>query len=272
MPLARVGEIELDYERSGSGPPLLAIMGMSGTSLHWGEPFLGPLREHFEVTVYDHRGVGASSRLNGETLTIAQMAEDAAGLLAALELDSAHVLGISMGGMIAQELALGYPERMRTLTLGCTYCGGEGSALAAPEVLQRLTEAMMSGDRARALRASWEMNVSPSMANDEDAYARFLAIAAERAVALPVIMAQMQACAAHDTNARLPELKTPTLVVHGSTDELLPVQNGRLIASRIPGSQLEILDGVGHMFFWERPQRSAELIQTHAACLPTTAP
>src|SRR5580693_7282595 len=99
MSVIRVGEIELDYERSGSGPPLLMIMGMSGTALHWGEPFLAGLREDFEVIVYDHRGVGASSHLDGP-LTIAQMAEDAAGLLAALALDSAHVLGISMGGMI----------------------------------------------------------------------------------------------------------------------------------------------------------------------------
>jgi 3-oxoadipate enol-lactonase len=272
MPLARVGDIELDYERSGSGPPLLAIMGMSGTALHWGEPFLEPLREHFEVIVYDHRGVGASSRLDDGTLTTLQMADDAAGLLQALELDSAHVLGISMGGMIAQELALGHPQLIRTLTLGCTYCGGEGSSLAAPAVLQRLSEAMMSGDRALALRASWEINVSAEMAGDEDAYAHFLAIAAQRAVALPVIMAQMQACAAHDTNARLGELEMPTLVIHGSADQLLPVQNGRLIASRIPGSQLEIFDGIGHMFFWERPQRSVELIQAHAACLPTQAP
>jgi 3-oxoadipate enol-lactonase len=271
MPLAHVGEIELDFERTGSGPPLLAIMGMSGTALHWGEPFLSPLREHFEVIVYDHRGVGASSRLDG-SLTTAQMAEDAAALLAALELDAAHVLGISMGGMVAQELALAYPERVRTLTLGCTYCGGEGSSLAAPEALQRLSEAMMSGDRERALRASWEINVSPTMAADGDAYARFQAIAHKRAVALPVIMAQMQACAAHDTNARLAALEMPTLVIHGTADELLPVPNGRLIASRIPGSQLEIFDGVGHLFFWERPELSAELIRTHAACLPTPTP
>src|ERR1700677_1315687 len=139
MPLLRAGEIELDYERRGSGPPLLMIMGMSGTTLHWGEPFLSELAEQFELILYDHRGVGSSSRLQGD-LTIAQMADDAAALLAALELDSAHVLGISMGGMIAQELALAHPDRVRTLTIGCSYCGGEGSALTAPEVLQRLTE------------------------------------------------------------------------------------------------------------------------------------
>jgi 3-oxoadipate enol-lactonase len=262
--LIPVGDIELDYERSGDGPPLLMIMGMSGTALTWGEPFLAPLREHFDVIAYDHRGVGASSALDGP-VTIREMAQDVAGLLAALELDSAHVLGISMGGMIAQELALAVPERIRTLTLGCTYCGGEGSSLAAPETLQRLSEAMMSGDRERALRASWEINVSPAFADDADAYARFVAIAMRRAVAVPVIMAQMQACAAHDTNARLGQIELPTLVVHGSVDELLPVQNGRLIAERIPDARLELLDDVGHLFVWERPRLAAELLRSHTA-------
>src|SRR5271157_796808 len=182
MTVVGVGDIELDYERSGSGPPLLAIMGMSGTALSWGEPFLEGLRRGHDVIAYDHRGVGASTPLRG-SVTIAQMAEDAAGLLAALEIESADVLGISMGGMIAQELALGHPELVRTLTLGCTYCGGEGSALAGPDVIQRLTEAMMSGDRARALRVAWEVNVSPSYAADEAAYGTFLALAEQRAVA-----------------------------------------------------------------------------------------
>src|SRR5271167_2647344 len=135
MTLVQVEEIELDCERSGSGPPLLMIMGMSGTAEHWGQPFLDELRRDFEVIVYDHRGVGASSRLEGST-TIRELAADAAGLLRALGIDSAHVLGISMGGMIAQELALAHPERLRTLALGCTQCGGEGSVRPAPEALQ----------------------------------------------------------------------------------------------------------------------------------------
>jgi 3-oxoadipate enol-lactonase len=264
MALTRVGEIELDVERSGSGPPLLLIMGMSGTSLSWGEPFLELLREDFDVIAYDHRGVGASTHLDGE-VTIRQMAEDAAGLLAALEIDSAHVLGISMGGMIAQELALAHPERVRTLTLGCTYCGGEGSTMAAQADIQGLAEAMMSGDRERAIKAGWEINVSPRFAADADAWSAFQEIAHRRSVAVPVVMAQMQACIAHDTNSRLPGLRMPTLVIHGTVDKLLPEPNGRLIASLIPDSQLEILDGVGHMFFWERAERSAELLRAHAA-------
>jgi 3-oxoadipate enol-lactonase len=266
MTLIDVGEIQLDYERSGKreGPPLLLIMGMSGTSLHWGEPFLDLLRADFDVIAYDHRGVGASTPLDG-AITTREMADDAAGLLAALGLDDAHVTGISMGGMIAQELALNHAERIRTLTLGCTYCGGEGSALASEADLAGLVEAMGSGDRERALRAGWEINVSAAFAADDDAYAKFHEIAMRRAVELGVIMQQMQACAAHDTNARLPEIAAPTLVIHGTEDRLLPVQNGKLIASRIPNAQLEIFDGVGHLFFWERPERSAELVRAHAA-------
>jgi 3-oxoadipate enol-lactonase len=266
--LIDVGDIQLDYERSGNsdGPPLLLIMGMSGTSLHWGEPFLALLQPDFDVIAYDHRGVGASTPLQG-AITTRQMADDAAGLLAALALDDAHVLGISMGGMIAQELALNHPERVRTLTLGCTYCGGEGSALAAEADLAGLVEAMGSGDRERALRAGWEINVSPSMAADDEAFATFREIAMRRAVAVAVIMQQMQACVAHATNPRLSQIAVPTLVIHGSEDRLLPVQNGRLIASLIPGARLEILDRVGHLFFWERPERSAELVREHAAVL-----
>src|ERR1700678_1960661 len=109
MPVVSAGEVELSYERSGSGPPLLMIMGMSGTALSWGEPILEELRREFEVIVYDHRGVGASTRLEGP-ITTAEMAADAHGLMRALELDSAHVFGISMGGMVAQELALAHPE------------------------------------------------------------------------------------------------------------------------------------------------------------------
>jgi 3-oxoadipate enol-lactonase len=265
MPLARFDQIELSYDRAGSGPPLLLIMGMSGTFDHWDAGFLTDLRRDFDVIVYDHRGVGSSSPLDGP-ITIAQLAEGAAGLLGALEIDSAHVLGISMGGMVAQELALAHPGQIRTLTLGCTYCGGEGSALAGEEVMRKLAEGMASGDRERAIRAAWEVNVSPGFAAaNDDAYAHFLEIGLRRAVPVEVIMEQMRAIAEHDTSARLPAIELPTLVLHGTLDQMLPVQNGHMIAGLIGGSRLEVFDGVGHLFFWEQPERSAELVRTHAA-------
>jgi 3-oxoadipate enol-lactonase len=239
-------------------------MGMSGTALSWGEPFLDELRRDFDVIAYDHRGVGASSRLEG-ALTIRQMAADAAGLLDALELESAHVLGISMGGMIAQELALARPALIRTLALGCTYCGGPGSVHIDPQVLLPLIEARQAGDRELALRRSWEINVSPAFAADEAAWARFVAIAMRRAVAVPVIEQQALAIAAHDTSQRLGGIEEPTLVIHGTVDRLLPVANGEMIAELIPGARLELFEGVGHLFFWERPERAAELLRAHTA-------
>jgi pimeloyl-ACP methyl ester carboxylesterase len=264
MPLTRVGEIELSYERAGSGPPLLMIMGMSGTFDHWNAEFLDELRQDFETIIYDHRGVGASTRLDGPVTTV-QLAEDVAGLLATLELDSVHVLGISMGGMVAQELALAHPERIRTLALGCTYCGGEGSALTSEAVMRKLAEGMSSGDRERAIRSAWEVNVSPQFAANDDAYACFLEIGRRRAVPLAVILEQMRAITSHNTSTRLPGLALPTLVIHGTLDQMLPVQNGHMIAGLIPGSSLEVFEDIGHLFFWEQPERSAELVRAHAA-------
>jgi pimeloyl-ACP methyl ester carboxylesterase len=264
MPVLDIGEVQLSFERSGSGAPLLMIMGMSGTARHWGEPFLEDLRDQFELITYDHRGVGQSSKMNGP-FTIADLANDAAGLLSALELDSVHVLGISMGGMVAQELALTHPHMIRTLTLGCSYCGGEGSSLTSQEVLQKLAGAAMSGDRERALRTAWEANVSEQVAEAGDLYEVFHQIGLKNAVAMEVILAQSQAISAHDTSTRLSSLHMPTMIVHGTEDQMLAVTNAYAIKSHLPDARLEILDGVGHLFFWELPDRSAELIIEHAS-------
>jgi 3-oxoadipate enol-lactonase len=259
MPVIDAGSAQLNYERSGSGPPLLLIMGLSGTLLHWGEPFVQALREDFEVISFDNRGVGQSSRVEAP-FTIADLAQDTAGLLAALEIESAHVMGISMGGMTAQELALAHPGLVRTLTLGCTYCGGPGNSLPPqPE----LGAAVMSGDRERALRATWEANVSQGFAQNADAYAAFRAIGEQRAVSVAVMMEQLSAITRHDTSTRLGQLEMPTLVVHGTEDRIIPVENGRMVAGLIPGAHLEILPGIGHLFFWELPERSAELVREH---------
>ena len=264
MPTAAVEGNELHYLRRGEGEPLLLIMGMSGTHLSWGDPFLDALvAQGFEVITYDHRGVGRSSRIDAQ-FTLEQLADDAAGLLDALGIDRAHVAGISMGGMVAQHLALRHADRIVTLTIGCSYAGGEGSSLTPPENFQRLATAWASGDREQALRAGWEVNVSRDFADRPGEYDRWRRMALELPVPLAVIQLQLQAIAPHDTSARLAEISSPTLVVHGTEDGMLPVANGRVIASRIPDARLEELDGVGHMFWWEQPERSAELVGEHA--------
>jgi pimeloyl-ACP methyl ester carboxylesterase len=264
MTLIQAGDIELDCERSGSGPPLLLIMGMSGTRRHWSAGFLDLLGASFETISYDHRGVGASSHLQS-AFTIADLAADAAALLGALELEQAHVLGFSMGGMVAQELALAHPERIATLTLAGTYCGGLGSALAPEQTTRILGEALATRDRQQAVLAAWRVNVSESFSSNAAALAQFMEIGMSGAVPFAVVVEQMKAIAAHDTSARLGDIQAPTLIVHGSQDMMLPVQNAHLIAELMPSARLEIIDGVGHLFFWEQPQRAAELVLEHAA-------
>jgi pimeloyl-ACP methyl ester carboxylesterase len=255
VPTAEIEGRELHYTRAGAGEPLLLIQGMGGTHLSWGEPFLEPLRRDFDCIAPDNRGIGHSAPTDSP-FTVAEMATDALGLLEALEIERAHVLGISMGGMIAQELALGHPERLRSLT--------PGSQMIDPADGTKLAEAMASGSRDAVFRASWELNLSPGFRADESRYAAFAEMAAAAPASRRIIELQLQAILGHDTNARLPELETPTLIGHGTEDRILPVANGRLIASLVPGSRLEILDGVGHMFWWEQPRRSAELLRQHA--------
>jgi pimeloyl-ACP methyl ester carboxylesterase len=262
MPIVSAGEVELSYERSGAGPPLLMIMGLGGTYAHWDERFLEDLRRDYELIVYDHRGVGASSRMT-EPFTMRQLADDAAALLMALELPDAHVLGFSMGGMAAQELALSHPEMIRALVLASTYCGGTGSHRARRATMERLGAAAARGDSEGAVQAAWEVNVSPSFSEDEEAHARFMEIGRHRRVALAVLGAQVQAITGHDTSERLPSLRAPTLVIHGTADQMVPVENGRMIAQLIPGARLEILEGAGHLFFWEAPEHAAALVRDH---------
>jgi pimeloyl-ACP methyl ester carboxylesterase len=263
MPKIAVGGTELHYERAGNGEPLLLIQGMSGTHVSWGEPFRSVLEESFDVVAFDNRGIGLSERISAP-FTIAEMAADTAALLERLEIESAHVVGISMGGMIAQELALAEPGRLRSLTLGCTYCGGPGSQLMPQESVERLAAGIASGDRDKAIRASYEINLSPGFRADEDAYAAFHEMATRVPAAKQVIELQAQAIFGHDTSARLGEITAPTLIIHGTVDGVLPFPNGEQIASLMPTARFEVLEDVGHMFWWEQPQRSAELIHEHA--------
>jgi 3-oxoadipate enol-lactonase len=262
MPSVDAAGSELYYERAGEGEPLLLIQGMSATHLAWGRPFLSGLEPSFDCVIFDNRGMGRSGEAE-LPFTVADMAGDAAALLDALEIETAHVVGISMGGAIAQELALAHPERIRTLTLGATFCGGPESSLMAPEDLEVLGAAYASGDPVQVLRAMWELNLSPAFRAGDANFSAFLRMGSSLRAPRPVVMQQMRACGEHDTSDRLHQLSMPTLVIHGTADRLIKPENGKLIARLIP-SPLEPLEDVGHMFWWEQPERSAELIREHA--------
>ena len=265
MPTLNVAGTELYYERRGDGEPLLLIQGLGGNSAHWGEPFLRELERDFELIVLDNRGIGRSAPLDGADFTTADLAADARGLLDALELAPAHVLGISMGGMVAQQLALSAPENLRTVTLGGTSAGGTQSKPTSPQIVQELTAAVLSGDRERVLRTGFSVVVSAPFAAEPANFAEFSEAARLYPAEMNLLMSQQAAVYAHDTYGSLRGLNVPTLVIHGTADRMLDSSNGELIASLVPGARLELLDGVGHLFFWEQPERSAQLVREHAA-------
>jgi pimeloyl-ACP methyl ester carboxylesterase len=176
-----------------------------------------------------------------------------------------------MGGMVAQELALRHASRLRTLTLGCTSSGGPNGPQAPPGTSELLGAAVLSGDRERALRVGFEVNVSARHAAEPGAYDVFRAMALKLPVPVPVILMQLQAITGHDTSDRLAEVRAPTLVIHGTEDRMIRVADGERIARLVPGARFEPLEGVGHMFWWEEPKHAARLVAEHALGARTTA-
>jgi len=252
----------LHAARRGTGPPLLLLAGMSANHAFWPEELLAALEPHVELVLYDHRGTGASGR-EREAFTLAELAALAAGALDALGLPRAHVLGFSLGGMVAQELALHYPEAVDRLVLAGTSPGGPGAAPLAEERFGALRDAMAAHDLEGALRAAWAANVSASFAADEAAFARWARAAAAHPMAMRTLEHQLAAARSHDAAGRLGRLAVPTLVLHGDRDELLPAGNAGLLASAIPGARVELLGGAGHFFAWEQPGRTARLVLEH---------
>jgi len=246
--------VQLHYVLRGAGEPILLVQGLGGSSLQWGEAFLRRLEERFAVVAYDHRGIGRSPRLEDgrAPFSIPDLAADAAALLEHLGYDDAHVLGLSMGGMVAQELVLRHPRRVRTLTLAGTTAGGASLLRTYPPVVQALAGPLLRG-----------RGVPEALVGMVLARARQLGVAPDEAM-LRTILAHLCAIGGHDTLARLGDIAVPTLVLHGERDPAVPVANARNLAEAIPGARLEVLEGAGHVVFWQQPERCARLIAEFA--------
>lgn len=252
---------ELSYVRRGTGEPLLLIMGMSGHHQMWREDFLRLLEPHFDIVAYDNRGIGDSDRADAP-FSIADLADDAAALIHAIGWSAAHVFGISLGGMIGQELVLRHPSVVRTLTLGCTWAGGEEGIM--PDTSRRIVEAIATRDPDIAIPVGYEANLSPTYRSDPSHLAEYREISLAVRVPVPVVLMQWQAALALDTADRLPGITAPTMIMHGTLDAGIPVANAHQIAARIPGARLELFENIGHLFWWEDPERVAALLIEHA--------
>ncbi|MGA7677394.1 MAG: alpha/beta fold hydrolase [Dehalococcoidia bacterium] len=260
MPTAKVGDINIYYEIHGDGEALLLIMGYGAYSGHWA-PLIPPLSQEYRVISFDNRGTGRSDKPN-IPYTIKMMADDARGLLDVIGIGSAHVFGISMGGMIAQELALNYPDKVKSLMLGCTFCGGTKAIQPTPEALAFLINPEMgklSVEEQARVAVPW-LWTQEFIDKNPEAVEMYVAITSEYPTPTHGFACQAQAVATHDTYERLPQITAPTLVIVGDADRIIPAENSKILASRIPNAEMVILKNAGHGFFGEAAAETDRII------------
>lgn len=248
MPTANVNGLDLYFERAGSGEPLLFISGTGGDLRVKPNAFDGPLGRSFDMLAYDQRGLGQSEKPD-QTYTMADYADDAAALMTELGWDSAVVIGVSFGGMVAQELVLRHPDRVKRLVLACTSPGGAGGASFPFHEIDHL-----SGEaRSRHLLPISDTRRDAAWAEAHpDQYAQFVAMGAADPFAGEPGRAeggrrQLEARAHHDVWDRLPDIRVPVLMAAGRYDGIARPEAQLNLALRIPGSALRFFDG-GHMF------------------------
>jgi len=257
-----INGIKLHYREYGEGEPLLLIMGLSANADWWGEEFLRPLTERFHVVTYDNRGAGRSGKPEGP-YPIPLMASDAVGLMDHLGWESAHVMGASMGGMIAQELALEYPERVRRLVLLCTNCGGREQVMATPEVYALLNTPRDGLTPEDIAKLSMPL-LFPQRYIDENP--QKMEEVLEACLIAPIepkcFVWQIMGVSKWSCYSRLADLRHPTLIITGTEDVLIPPENSRILADAIPNSRLVEIEGAGHGFQIMFPERMAEEVLT----------
>lgn len=249
MPYTRNGDTNIYWDESGAGDPLLLIMGLGYSSEMWHRT-LPILRQHYRTIAFDNRGVGKSEVPAGP-YTMAQMAADAAAVMDAAGVGRAHVLGVSMGGMIAQELAIAYPERTRSLVLACTSCGGRESARAEQNVIDVLMAraAMPPEEGFRAMAPYIYDAATPRERIEEDLAMRRRGFPTPEGYA-----AQLQAILGWTSFDRLQKIQAPTLILHGESDQLVPPENAWILARIIRGSRLVMLPHASHIFTTDQPE------------------
>jgi pimeloyl-ACP methyl ester carboxylesterase len=263
MSIANVDSIELYYEEHGSGDPLLLIMGLAADSMAW--LFQVPeLSKHYRTITFDNRGVGRSSKPPGP-YTISQMADDTAGLLDTIGIVRTHVVGVSMGGMIAQELVLRHPQRVRGLVLACTYPEPDADIERQRQfsVEQLGGKVMSGGDIEIDFKAldpmAFFQQLLPLAFNQEfiekelPTIMPLFAGALQYGFSMEAILGQVAAVMSHKATDRLHQIKAPTLVMTGDADRLVPPANSDVLAKHIPGARLVKIPGGSHGFNFETP-------------------
>jgi 3-oxoadipate enol-lactonase len=258
MERALINGIELAYELRGSGSPLVMIHGAQGDQTMFTD-LASRFAGKFRILTFDQRGSGLSDKPHA-AYSIALLADDSAALMEHVGLSAAHVVGVSMGGTIAQELTLRHPAKVRSLILGCTTAGGSkairigGDAFAAAYS----TQAMPPEERGRALAEA--AFTKGYIEQHPEIISTMIEARRQRPLDPVALERRMKAVLTHDAYDRLPQITCPTLVITGKDDALVAWQNSQLLAERIPGARLVLLEPAGHCFWLERPQQSHDAI------------
>jgi len=250
VPKASVNGLQLYYESEGEGAPVVLIPGFAAGRWIWFKQ-IPDLSRNFRVVIFDPRGVSASDKPEGPQ-TISLLADDVAHLLETIGIQSAHIVGASFGGFVAQEFALKYPSMTRKLVLCCTSFGGPNHVAPAPETLQAIssTKGLNSKERMRAnLLLAFTPEYVQTQVTEID---RIVHLRATNEVPEHIHLSQLQAAISFNAESRLAEIKSPTLVLSGDADVIVPVENSQNLAAKISGAKLEIIEGGSHTFFIEQ--------------------
>lgn len=259
MPAVRVGDLRIFYQEAGEGDPLVLLMGWGGDHTAWAlqVPAFSP---EFRCIAPDNRGAGQTDQPDLR-YTIRMLADDTVGLMDALGVTRSHIAGLSMGGMIAQEIALNYPKRVRTLQLHATLARIDPFVQAVGRSLLRARAAFSREEFVHAL-LPWLLSPQTYAERPElvELIVQRLAENPHPAT-LTGLTRQAEACWAHDTLERLRQIHCPTLITVGAEDIFVPLRFSRVLQERIPGAELLVIEGGGHGYLWEQ----ADVF--NAACL-----
>jgi len=252
-----VDDVILAYRECGAGAPVVFISGLGSTMEMWNPPVIEKISRHFRVIVFDNRGMGYSSG-SDKPLSIPLLARDTAALMDALGIPSAHIIGHSMGGSIAQELALGFPAAVDRLVLVSSTCGGSESVSMQPETMARLTD--KSGTPRDVTSRMFSLLFPPSWLARHDP-ARYCPVIDE-VPGNEIVARQADAFSRWAGSfSRLEKIRSPTLVVTGSEDVIVPPVNSRIISGRIAGSELVGIPGAGHGLMYQEPDRFSDCVR-----------
>ncbi len=249
---AKVGDADLYFESYGEGFPLILIRGLGSNADHWYEQ-VPILSREYKVITFDNRGIARSNNPGG-TLSILMMAQDTIGLLDAIGITRCHLLGLSLGGMIAQEVTINYPDRIKGLILASTHCGGIHKISAGAEVTALFTEMINVGDEASKIKAGACLFDPETLAKRPEVLRKYTEISMKYPADAEILTKQSEAVLNFDTFDRLPQIQAPTLVITGDADLLVPPDNSNILAERIPGAKLKIISGGGHQILVEQPE------------------